>query len=133
MVGLLFSPSLSLSVSLSLSLSLSLPLPLQVGEIQLFEVASGRLLESLDAHSGAVWSVCVAPDRTGFISGSADHDIKFWNFELTSEGEDGIERLVGFHLFLLPPRADGQEGTSFISLTSQKEADCSSHKDTEDV
>lgn len=64
----------------------------QVGEVQLFEIASGSLLESIHAHSGAVWSVGVAPDRTGFISGSADHDIKFWEFELTSVDEEGADR-----------------------------------------
>ena len=39
------------------------------------------------AHDGAVWSVCVAPDRRGFVTGSADHTVKFWEFELVSDEE----------------------------------------------
>lgn len=53
----------------------------------MFEVPSGTLLESVSAHDGAVWSVCVAPDRRGFVTGSADHTVKFWEFELVSDEE----------------------------------------------
>ena len=59
----------------------------QSGELQLFEVPSGTLLEGVSAHDGAVWSVCVAPDRRGFVTGSADHTVKFWEFELVSDEE----------------------------------------------
>ena len=58
-----------------------------LGELQLFEVPSGTLLESVSAHDGAVWSVCVAPDRQGCVTGSADHSVKFWEFEVVSEKE----------------------------------------------
>ena len=35
----------------------------QSGKLQLFEVGSSQLLEEIDAHQGAVWSVCMAPDK----------------------------------------------------------------------
>ena len=57
----------------------------QTGQVQLYEVGSGDLLQEAGAHSGAVWSVDVSPDRRGLVTGSADHDVKFWDFELISD------------------------------------------------
>ena len=57
----------------------------QTGQVQLYEVGSGDLLQEVGAHSGAVWSVDVSPDRRGLVTGSADHDVKFWDFELISD------------------------------------------------
>ncbi|XP_004363419.1 WD repeat domain-containing protein [Capsaspora owczarzaki ATCC 30864] len=57
----------------------------KTGELQLFDIASGVMLENVKAHEGAVWSICLRPDRRGFVSGSADHDVKFWEFELVTE------------------------------------------------
>ncbi len=62
--------------------------PLQSGDLQLFSIASGSLLECVKAHDGAVWSVSLSPDRRGFVTGSADHQVKFWEFELVSEEEE---------------------------------------------
>ncbi|XP_041353923.1 WD repeat-containing protein 3-like [Gigantopelta aegis] len=55
------------------------------GKLQIFDISSAALLESQEAHTGAVWSVCMAPDKRGLISGSADHTIKFWDFELITD------------------------------------------------
>ena len=38
---------------------------LQSGKLQIFDISSATLLESEDAHSGAVWSMCMAPDKVG--------------------------------------------------------------------
>lgn len=35
----------------------------QSGKLQIFELASGALLETVDAHEGALWSLCLAPDQ----------------------------------------------------------------------
>lgn len=40
-----------------------LPPPGQSGKLQVFELASGALLETVDAHDGALWSLCLAPDQ----------------------------------------------------------------------
>ncbi|XP_065906408.1 WD repeat-containing protein 3-like [Dysidea avara] len=60
------------------------------GEIQLFNLATSSLLESVQAHDEgkAVWSLCLQPDKRGFVSGSADHTVKFWEFELVSDDEN---------------------------------------------
>ncbi|XP_062510752.1 WD repeat-containing protein 3-like [Corticium candelabrum] len=59
----------------------------KVGELQLFDVSSGTLLETISAHQGSIWSLCLAPDRRGFITGSADHEVRFWEFELIQDDD----------------------------------------------
>ena len=50
--------------------------------------ASARL-ESVAAHSGPIWSLALLPDGSGFVSGSADHDVKFWEWEIVTETAEG--------------------------------------------
>ncbi|WVQ82103.1 hypothetical protein IAT38_004231 [Cryptococcus sp. DSM 104549] len=62
------------------------------GELMLYDVTASSLLKTYKAHSGPVWSVNVRPDGRGLVSGSADKDVKFWDFEMREEGEG--ERVV---------------------------------------
>ncbi|EDV20491.1 uncharacterized protein TRIADDRAFT_31835 [Trichoplax adhaerens] len=55
------------------------------GEIQIFDIASGLMLETVQAHSKNVWSMCLNPDKRGFVSGGADQNVQFWEFELISD------------------------------------------------
>merc|ERR1712013_100326 len=55
------------------------------GKLQLFDINAGSLLESIDAHEGSVWALSLSPDKNGFISGSADQELKFWDFELVQD------------------------------------------------
>uniref|UniRef100_A0A672U6I7 WD repeat domain 3 n=1 Tax=Strigops habroptila TaxID=2489341 RepID=A0A672U6I7_STRHB len=55
----------------------------KTGKLQLYDLASGSLMETLDAHDGAVWSLALSPDQRGFVTGGADKCVKFWEFELT--------------------------------------------------
>uniref|UniRef100_T1JD22 Small-subunit processome Utp12 domain-containing protein n=1 Tax=Strigamia maritima TaxID=126957 RepID=T1JD22_STRMM len=57
----------------------------KTGKLQLFDIASGTLLQSEDAHDGTVWSMCLACDQRGFVTGSADKQVKFWNFALSDD------------------------------------------------
>ena len=41
------------------------------------------------AHGGAVWSLAALPDGSGFVSGSADHDVKFWEWDAAAVPEGG--------------------------------------------
>lgn len=52
------------------------------GKLILVELASGDAIETHEAHTGAVWSIDVRPDGKGLATGGADHDVKFWDFEL---------------------------------------------------
>ncbi|XP_065648655.1 WD repeat-containing protein 3 isoform X2 [Hydra vulgaris] len=57
------------------------------GKLQLFDISAGILLETVDAHEQPIWSIALSPDKRGFITGSADHDVKFWEFELIKDEE----------------------------------------------
>ena len=62
------------------------------GELELFDVASASLLESVSAHSGAIWSLQVHPDGRSVVTGSADKTAKFWDFKIVQEQVLGTTR-----------------------------------------
>ncbi|KAK3330816.1 hypothetical protein B0H66DRAFT_635806 [Apodospora peruviana] len=63
------------------------------GELQLYDVASAALLESVNAHEGsAVWSLQVHPDGKSVVSGGADKTAKFWDFKIVQEVVLGTTR-----------------------------------------
>ncbi len=54
--------------------------------MQVFDLSSASLLVDLQtAHSGAVWSLVLSPDKRGVVTGSADQTVKFWDFELDNQ------------------------------------------------
>ncbi|KAH6560029.1 hypothetical protein BASA50_003229 [Batrachochytrium salamandrivorans] len=55
------------------------------GEIQLFDLPSSSLLESIQAHDGPVWSLQVRSDNNGIITGSQDKQVKFWDLRLMQD------------------------------------------------
>jgi WD40 repeat protein len=57
------------------------------GRLSLYDVSSSTLISEVQAHSGAVWSLQVRPDKKGLVSGSADKDVKFWDFEMLEVDE----------------------------------------------
>lgn len=74
----------------------------KAGTLCLYDISSSTLLAETQAHEGAVWSIQVRPDQRGLVSGSADKDVKFWDFEMkeTDQGAQvvqdrmGVERVV---------------------------------------
>ena len=60
----------------------------KTGKLQIFDIASGRLLEQIEAHEGEIWSVHLSPDLRGIASGGADKQVKFWQFELIRDDVD---------------------------------------------
>ena len=44
------------------------------------DTASGGIVVDLQAHEGAIWSLAVRPDGKGFVTASADKEVKFWDF-----------------------------------------------------
>ena len=52
------------------------------GELELFDIASSTLIETVKAHDGPVWTIHVHPDRRSIATGSADKSAKFFNFEV---------------------------------------------------
>ena len=55
------------------------------------------LIETIKAHSGAVWSMQVRPDQFALVTGSADRDVKFWEFEF--KDAHAVSALIQRRLF----------------------------------
>ncbi|KAI9171275.1 U7 small nucleolar RNA-associated protein [Paramyrothecium foliicola] len=66
----------------------------KTGELQLFDVASAALLDSVQAHDAAIWSLHVHPDGRSVVTGSADKTAKFWDFKIVQEEILGTRRTV---------------------------------------
>jgi U3 small nucleolar RNA-associated protein 12 len=62
------------------------------GDIELYDIAASTLLDKIDAHEGAVWTMQVHPDGKSLATGSADKSIKFWNFDIVQEEIPGTKR-----------------------------------------
>jgi U3 small nucleolar RNA-associated protein 12 len=62
------------------------------GELEVFDIASSTLLDTIKAHDGPVWSLQVHPDGKSLASGSADKSAKFWNFQVVQEEIPGTKR-----------------------------------------
>ncbi|KAH9843888.1 WD-repeat-containing protein [Rhodofomes roseus] len=58
------------------------------GEILIYDVASSTLVETVKAHTSTVWSIHVRADGLALVSGSADKDVKFWEFESKAADSD---------------------------------------------
>ncbi|RUP50042.1 WD40-repeat-containing domain protein [Jimgerdemannia flammicorona] len=70
----------------------------KAGELELYDIASSSLLEMIKAHEGPVWSLQVRPDKRGLVTGSADKDIKFWDFDMVEEEANRPKRLTLVHM-----------------------------------
>ncbi|CDS10194.1 hypothetical protein LRAMOSA02870 [Lichtheimia ramosa] len=54
----------------------------KAGMLELYDLGSSSLVESVKGHNGAVYSMQMRPDKRGFVTGGADKDVKFWDFKL---------------------------------------------------
>lgn len=62
------------------------------GELEVFDIASSTLLDTIKAHDGPVWTLQVHPDGKSMVTGSADKNAKFWNFQVVQEDIPGTKR-----------------------------------------
>ncbi|KAI0347395.1 WD40 repeat-like protein [Trametopsis cervina] len=60
----------------------------KTGEINVYDIASSSLVETVKAHTAAVWSMHVRADGQALVTGSADKDVKFWEFEQKTADSD---------------------------------------------
>ncbi|KAJ9114165.1 hypothetical protein QFC20_001681 [Naganishia adeliensis] len=68
------------------------------GHLELFDLASSTMLESIQAHSAAIWGMDLRADKGGLVTCSADKDVKFWDIRMkqvegTGEGSRIVTRL----------------------------------------
>lgn len=59
------------------------------GKLELYDLPSSSLINTIDAHEGHVWGVHISPDKKGLVTGSADKTVKFWNMDVVMEGVEG--------------------------------------------
>lgn len=62
------------------------------GEVQLLDLAAGVVSDSLKAHTAAVHDIALRQDQKGFVTGSADKQVKFWEFTLV---QDKVSKKLG--------------------------------------
>lgn len=70
----------------------------KTGELELYDIGSSSLVESVKAHDGPVYSLQVRPDKRGFATGSADKDVKFWDFDMVQDKNSPAKRLTFIHM-----------------------------------
>ncbi|KAL0409988.1 UNVERIFIED_CONTAM: putative WD repeat-containing protein C3D6.12 [Sesamum latifolium] len=57
------------------------------GTLEIIDVRSGTCVEVVEAHGGSVQSIAATAD--GFVTGSADQDVKFWEYQTAQKpGQD---------------------------------------------
>lgn len=64
----------------------------QKGELEIFDIASSTLIDTVQAHEGPLWTLHVHPDGTSIATGSADKSAKFFKFEVVQEEIPGTKR-----------------------------------------
>jgi U3 small nucleolar RNA-associated protein 12 len=62
------------------------------GELELYDISTSTLIEKIQAHEGAIWTLAVHPDGKSVVTGSADKSAKFWKFDVVEEEVPGTRR-----------------------------------------
>lgn len=52
------------------------------GTLEIIDIGSGARVEVVEAHGGSLRSITALPNKNGFVTGSADHDVKFWEYQI---------------------------------------------------
>ncbi|KAJ7972325.1 WD repeat-containing protein 3 [Quillaja saponaria] len=64
------------------------------GSIEIIDIGSGTCLEVVEAHGGPVRSIAAIPNENGFVTGSADHDVKFWEYRIQQKSGQPTKHLT---------------------------------------
>jgi U3 small nucleolar RNA-associated protein 12 len=64
------------------------------GDLELYDIASSTLIQSFNAHEGAIWSLQVHPNGKSCATGAADKVVKFWEFKVVQEDIPGTKRSI---------------------------------------
>ncbi|CAL9207862.1 unnamed protein product [Musa hybrid cultivar] len=70
------------------------------GTLEILDVGSGSSIEVIEAHAGSIRSIVPIPDENGsvsscgFVTGSADHDVKFWEYQLLQKPVNDSKQLT---------------------------------------
>ncbi|XP_031280863.1 WD repeat-containing protein 3 [Pistacia vera] len=65
------------------------------GTIEIIDIGSGTCIEVVEAHGGSIQWIASIPNEDCFVTGSADHDIKFWEYQFKQKpGQDSKPLLL---------------------------------------
>ncbi|KAK7396602.1 hypothetical protein VNO78_17727 [Psophocarpus tetragonolobus] len=64
------------------------------GTIEIIDIGSGTCVEVMEVHGGSVRSIAALPHKNGFVTGSADHDVKFWEYQIKQKPGQATKQLV---------------------------------------
>nr|XP_043613156.1 WD repeat-containing protein 3 [Erigeron canadensis] len=76
------------------------------GDLEIIDVRSSTTVEVVKAHTGSVQSIVPTPDGGGFVTGSIDRDIKFWEYETTKVPGQDLVNLTVTNVRTLPMNDD---------------------------
>lgn len=51
------------------------------GMIEIIDIGSGTCIEEVKAHGSNIKTIVPIPNEDGFVTGSSDRDVKFWEYE----------------------------------------------------
>ncbi|XP_062117383.1 uncharacterized protein LOC133831195 [Humulus lupulus] len=63
------------------------------GKLEIVDIGSGTCIEAVEAHGGSIRSIVAIPHENGFVTGSADHDVKFWEYQVEQKSTQGSKHL----------------------------------------
>ncbi|WCJ34441.1 transducin family protein / WD-40 repeat family protein [Euphorbia peplus] len=64
------------------------------GKVEIIDIGSGTCIEVVEAHGGSVRAIVPIPNENVFITGSADHDVKFWEYQVKQKAGQDIKQLT---------------------------------------
>ncbi|KAL6987316.1 Dip2/Utp12 protein [Sarracenia purpurea var. burkii] len=70
----------------------------KAGTIEIIDVSSGTCVQVVEAHGSSVQSIAAIPDGKGFVTGSIDHDVKFWEYQTTQKPGEDSKHLTVSHV-----------------------------------
>uniref|UniRef100_M8C6Y1 WD repeat-containing 3-like protein n=1 Tax=Aegilops tauschii TaxID=37682 RepID=M8C6Y1_AEGTA len=71
----------------------------KTGTLEIIDINSGNSIDVIEAHAGSIRSIVLIPDEDGtvnargFVTGSADHDVKFWEYQLVQKSDSDTKHL----------------------------------------
>ncbi|KAK9805414.1 hypothetical protein WJX73_002742 [Symbiochloris irregularis] len=74
------------------------------GTLNILDLGAASITSTMTQHQGPVWGLVPLPDLSGFVSCSADHSLKFWEWEVVkggtveAEGAAAVQKRLGVNL-----------------------------------
>ncbi|XP_010524525.1 PREDICTED: WD repeat-containing protein 3-like [Tarenaya hassleriana] len=64
------------------------------GALEIIDIGSATKVEEVEAHGGTIWSIAPIPNDNGFVTVSADHEVKFWEYLVKKRPDQKTKQLT---------------------------------------